>query len=123
MDVTPPFYFYNTVQSFFSPFFNVTLARLRRPANDCSLKDWETPFSQSQCVSPVIACGQSRGDTRAEWLPLKQNDLLRWWLVSHRVLIFREAFRLPAATAKFHTLYHYPLGNKMPRTRFVQFSL
>lgn len=25
-------------------------------------RDWEAPFSQRQCVSPVIACGQSRGD-------------------------------------------------------------
>ena len=69
----------------------------RRPTNDCSLKDWETPFSQSQCVSPVIARGQSRGDTHAEWLPLKQSDLLRRWLVSHRLLIFRQTFRPPPA--------------------------
>ena len=79
----------------------------RRPTNDCSLKDWETPFSQSQCVSPVIARGQSRGDTHAEWLPLKQSDLLCRWLVSHRLLIFRQTFRPSPATAKFHTVYYY----------------
>lgn len=96
---------------FFSPlFFNVTSVHLcgdRRMI--VSLKDWETPFSQSQCVSPVIACGQSRGDTRAEWLPLKQSDLLRRCLVSHRVLIFRRFARLQRRLSS-STLYHYP-GN------------
>lgn len=76
------------------------------------LRDRETLFSRRQCVSPVIACGQSRGDLCG----IAATQAKRFtWSVSvasdpHFPPGVSPGSVSPPASAKFHTLYRCP-GN------------